>query len=109
MIPTLLIATFVFIIAFIATPPIDIDGIREPNMRPWTTVAYSAPVVVATTAEHNILMHMFHMLGIVGIFGGSLFSAMFGSMLTSSLIRETTENESTNGGYRFDQEKEIYN
>ncbi|MBA0630660.1 hypothetical protein Godav_002733 [Gossypium davidsonii] len=54
-------------------------------------------------------MHMFHMLGIVGIFGGSLFSAMFGSMLTSSLIRETTENESTNGGYRFDQEKEIYN
>ncbi|MBA0814730.1 hypothetical protein Gohar_020538 [Gossypium harknessii] len=30
MIPTLLITTFVFIIAFIATPPIDIDGIREP-------------------------------------------------------------------------------
>ncbi|KAB2035257.1 hypothetical protein ES319_D04G140000v1 [Gossypium barbadense] len=140
MIPTLLIATFVFIIAFIATPPIDIDGIRElvfgyllyenniiygviiptfaaiewelsfcKDMRPWITVAYSAPVVVATTAEHNILMHMFHMLGIISIFGGSLFSAMFGSMLTSSLIRETTENESTNGGYRFDQEKEIYN
>jgi photosystem II P680 reaction center D1 protein len=30
MIPTLLTATSVFIIAFIATPPIDIDGIREP-------------------------------------------------------------------------------
>ncbi|KAH1039382.1 hypothetical protein J1N35_041125 [Gossypium stocksii] len=86
MIPTLLIATFVFIIAFIATPPVDIDGIREPifesllhknniiygaiiptfvaiacymdhewelsfrlGMRPWITVAYSAPVIVATT------------------------------------------------------------
>ncbi|MBA0666820.1 hypothetical protein Goklo_003185 [Gossypium klotzschianum] len=30
MIPTLLTATSVFIIAFIAAPPIDIDGIREP-------------------------------------------------------------------------------
>lgn len=30
MIPILLITTFVFIIALIATPPIDIDGIHEP-------------------------------------------------------------------------------
>ena len=30
MIPTLLTATTVFIIAFIAAPPVDIDGIREP-------------------------------------------------------------------------------
>lgn len=29
-IPTLLTATSVFIIAFIAAPPVDIDGIREP-------------------------------------------------------------------------------
>jgi photosystem II P680 reaction center D1 protein len=29
MIPTLLTATSVFIIAFIAAPPVDIDGIRE--------------------------------------------------------------------------------
>ncbi|MBA0698177.1 hypothetical protein Goari_021681 [Gossypium aridum] len=29
MIPTLLTATFVFIIALIAAPPVDIDGIRE--------------------------------------------------------------------------------
>jgi len=27
-------------------------------------------------AEHNILMHPFHMLGVAGVFGGSLFSAM---------------------------------
>ncbi|MBA0693990.1 hypothetical protein Goari_004326, partial [Gossypium aridum] len=33
MIPTLLTATFVFIITFIATPPVDIDGIREPVSR----------------------------------------------------------------------------
>ncbi|CAL0307815.1 unnamed protein product [Lupinus luteus] len=33
MIPTLLTATSVFIIAFIASPPIDINGIREPVSR----------------------------------------------------------------------------
>jgi ribulose 1,5-bisphosphate carboxylase large subunit-like protein len=31
MIPTLLTATSVFIIAFIAAPPVDIDGIRAKN------------------------------------------------------------------------------
>jgi phage-related protein len=36
MIPTLLTATSVFIIAFIAAPPVDIDGIREP-----VNIAYS--------------------------------------------------------------------
>jgi photosystem II P680 reaction center D1 protein len=30
MIPTLLAATVCFIVAFIAAPPVDIDGIREP-------------------------------------------------------------------------------
>jgi hypothetical protein len=43
-------------------------------------------------AEHNILMHPFHMLGVAGVFGGALFSAMHGSLVTSSLVRETTEN-----------------
>ncbi|KAL5566555.1 hypothetical protein UlMin_029719 [Ulmus minor] len=195
MIPTLLTATSVFIIAFIAAPPVDIDGIREPvsgsllygnniisgaiiptsaaiglhfypiweaasvdewlynggpyelielsfrlGMRPWIAVAYSAPIAAVTAifliypigqgsfsdgmplgisgtfnfmivfqAEHNILMHPFHMLGVAGVFGGSLFSAMHGSLVTSSLIRETTENESANEGYRFGQEEETYN
>ncbi|KAK8926148.1 Photosystem Q(B) protein [Platanthera zijinensis] len=194
MIPTLLTATSVFIIAFIAAPPVDIDGIREPvsgsllygnniisgaiiptsaaiglhfyliweaasvdewlynggpyelivlhfllgvacymgrewelsfclGMRPWIAVAYSAPVAAATAvfliypigqevflmAEHNILMHPFHMLGVASVFGGSLFSAMHGSLVTSSLIRETTEKESANEGYRFGQEGETYN
>ena len=45
-------------------------------------------------AEHNILMHPFHMLGVAGVFGGALFSAMHGSLVTSSLIRETTEEVS---------------
>ena len=211
MIPTLLTATTVFILAFIAAPPVDIDGIREPvsgsliygnniisaavvptsnaiglhfypvweaasmdewlfnggpyqlivlhffigicaymgrewelsfrlGMRPWIAVAYSAPVVAATAvfivypigqgsfsdgmplgisgtfnfmlvfqAEHNILMHPFHMLGVAGVFGGSLFSAMHGSLVSSSLIRETTENVSANLGYKFGQEEETYN
>merc|ERR1711939_855485 len=181
MIPTLLTATCCYIIAFIAAPPVDIDGIREPvagslmggnniisgavipssnaigvhfypvweaasvdewlynggpyqlivlhfllgvscwmgrewelsyrlGMRPWIFVAFSAPVAAATAvflvypigqgsfsdgmplgisgtfnfmlvfqAEHNILMHPFHMAGVAGVFGGSLFSAMHGS------------------------------
>jgi photosystem II P680 reaction center D1 protein len=60
-------------------------------------------------AEHNILMHPFHMLGVAGVFGGSLFSAMHGSLVTSSLVRETTENESQNYGYKFGQNEETYN
>jgi len=211
MIPCLLSATICFIIAFIAAPPVDIDGIREPvagsllygnniitgavipssnaiglhfypiweaasldewlynggtyqlvvfhfiigifaymgrqwelsyrlGMRPWICVAYSAPVAAATSvlliypigqgsfsdgmplgisgtfnfmfifqAEHNILMHPFHMLGVAGVFGGALFSAMHGSLVTSSLVRETTETESLNYGYKFGQEEETYN
>ena len=211
MIPCLLAATACFIVAFIAAPPVDIDGIREPvagsllygnniisgavvpssnaiglhlypiweaasldewlynggpyqlvvfhfligvfayagrewelsyrlGMRPWIFLAYSAPVAAATAvfliypfgqgsfsdgmplgisgtfnymfvfqAEHNILMHPFHMLGVAGVFGGSLFSAMHGSLVTSSLVRETTENVSQNQGYKFGQEEETYN
>ena len=60
-------------------------------------------------AEHNILMHPFHMLGVAGVFGDSLFSPTHGSLVTSSLVRETTENESQNYGYKFGQEEETYN
>ena len=211
MVPCLLAATTAFILAFIAAPPVDIDGIREPvagsllygnniisgavvpssnaiglhlypiweasslsewlynggpyqlvvfhfligifsymgrewelsyrlGMRPWIYVAYSAPVAAATAvflvypfgqgsfsdgmplgiagtfnfmlvfqAEHNILMHPFHMAGVAGVFGGALFSAMHGSLVTSSLIRETTELESQTKGYKFGQEEETYN
>jgi photosystem II P680 reaction center D1 protein len=65
--------------------------------------------MIVFQAENNILMHTFQMLGVAGVLGGSLFSAMHGSMVTSSLIRETTENESANEGYRFGQEEETYN
>jgi photosystem II P680 reaction center D1 protein len=211
MIPTLLVATICFVIAFIGAPPVDIDGIREPvsggllygnniitaavvpssnaiglhfypiwaassldewlynggpyqliifhfligifcwmgrewelsyrlGMRPWIAVAYSAPVAAATAvllvysigqgsfsdgmplgisgtfnfmlvlqAEHNVLMHPFHMLGVAGVFGGALFAAMHGSLVTSSLVRESTEIESLNKGYKFGQEEETYN
>ena len=42
-------------------------------------------------------------------FRGALFAAMHGSLVTSSLIKETTENESQNYGYKFGQEEETYN
>ncbi|WP_448561376.1 photosystem II q(b) protein [Trichothermofontia sp.] len=211
LIPTALTAAIVFSLAFIAAPPVDLDGIREPivgsilggnniitatvvpssnaiglhfyplweaasldewlynggpyqmiifhfliaiyaymgrewelsyrlGMRPWIAVAFSAPVAAATavlvvypigqgsfsdglmlgisgtfnfmivfSAEHNILMHPFHMLGVIGVFGGALFCAMHGSMVTSTLVRETSEHESINAGYRFGQETETYN
>jgi photosystem II P680 reaction center D1 protein len=37
-------------------------------------------------AEHNILTHPFDTLGVAGVLGGSLFSAMHGSLVTSSLV-----------------------
>merc|ERR1712066_401029 len=58
--------------------------------------------------EHNILMHPLHMFGVAGVFGGSLFSAMHGSLVTSTLIRETTASDSVNYGYRFGQEQETH-
>jgi len=59
-------------------------------------------------AEHNILMHPFHILGVAGVFGGSLFSAMHGSLVTSSLLAETQLDVSLNVGYNFGQEDETY-
>jgi len=59
-------------------------------------------------AEHNILMHPFHILGVAGLFGGSLFSAMHGSLVTSSLLSETALDISHNIGYNFAQEDETY-
>jgi len=211
LIPTIFAATSAFIIAFIAAPAVDIDGIREPvagsllygnniisaavvpssnaigvhfypvweaasmdewlynggtyqlvvlhffigicaylgrewelsyrlGMRPWICVAFAAPLSAAAAvfivypigqgsfsdgmplgiagtfnfmlvfqAEHNILMHPFHMAGVAGVFGGSLFSAMHGSLVTSSLLRETSVEESANYGYRFGQDEETYN
>lgn len=59
--------------------------------------------------DHNILMHPLHMLGVAGVFGGSFLSSLHGSLVVSSLIRETSELESANAGYRFGQETETYN
>ncbi|TMX01751.1 hypothetical protein EJD97_023730 [Solanum chilense] len=56
--------------------------------------------------EHNILMHPFHILGLAGVIGGSQFSAMHASLVTSSLIRESTKDASANEGYRFVKEEE---
>ncbi len=211
MIPTLLAATVCFILAFIAAPGVDLDGIREPvigsllggnniitaavvptsaavglhfypiweassldewlynggayqlivlhfligiwcylgrqwelsyreGLRPWIAVAFSAPVAAATAvllvyplgqgsfseglplgiagtfhfmlafqADHNILMNPLHMLGVAGVFGGALLAALHGSLVTSTLIRATTETESADLGYKFGQQEVTYN
>lgn len=210
MIPTLMAACTCFVIAFIAAPPVDLDGIREPvigsilggnniataavvptsaaiglhfypiweaasvdewlynggpyqlivfhfligvwgylgrlwelsyrlGMRPWIAVAFSAPASAATAvllaypigqgsfseamplgisgtfhfmmalqAEHNVLMHPLHMLGVAGVLGGALLSAMHGSLVTASLIGETSETESINTGYQLGQQETTY-
>jgi photosystem II P680 reaction center D1 protein len=210
-IPTLLTATTCFLLAFIAAPSVDMDGIREPvigslmggnniitaavvptsaaiglhfypiweaasidewlynggpyqlivlhfligiwcylgrlwelsyrlGMRPWIAVAFSAPVAATTAvllvypigqgsfsdglplgiagtfhfmlafqADHNILMHPFHMLGVAGVFGGAFLSVLHGSLVTSTLIRNTSENESLNAGYKLGQSHITYN
>ena len=59
-------------------------------------------------AEHNILMHPLHILGVAGVFGGSLFCSMHGSLVTSSLLAETSGLISMNIGYTFGQEDETY-
>jgi photosystem II P680 reaction center D1 protein len=209
-IPTLLVATTCFILAFFVAPPVDLDGIREPvigsimggnniisaavipisaaiglhfypiweaasmeewlynggpyqliifhfligiwsylgrlwelsyrqGLRPWIAVAFSAPVAAATAvllvypigqgsfseglplgiagtfhfmlafqANHNILMHPFHMLGVAGVFGGALLSALHGSLVTSTLFRATSEEESATTGYKFGQKQITY-
>ena len=45
-------------------------------------------------AEHNILMHPFHMLGVAGVFGGSLFSAMHGSLFGRLIFQYASFNNS---------------
>lgn len=65
--------------------------------------------MLSLQARHNVLMHPLHMLGVAGVFGGAMLSAIHGSLVTSSLIRETTDEESANLGYRFGQQETTYN
>jgi photosystem II P680 reaction center D1 protein len=46
--------------------------------------------MIVFQAEHNILMHPFHMLGVAGVFGGSLFSAMHGFWLKPHRRKRST-------------------
>lgn len=55
------------------------------------------------SSKHNILMHPFHIPGVAGVFGESLFSATHSSLVTSSLLSETAGDSSLNAGYSFSQ------
>ncbi len=210
MIPTLLTATTVFIIAFIAAPPVDTYQLGAPisgslldgnniitaavvptsnaiglhfypiweaasidewlynggpyqlivlhfiigiicyqdrewelsyrlGMRPWMSLAFTAPVAAAMSvlliypvgqgsfsagmplgisgtfnfmlllqADHNILTSPFHQLGVIGVLGGAFAAAMHGSLVTSTLIRNSSEDESINAGYKLGQKQPTY-
>ncbi|MEH1912299.1 MAG: photosystem II q(b) protein [Nostoc sp.] len=212
MIPTILTAATVFIIAFIAAPPVDMGGMGSPisgslfdgnniisaavvptsaaiglhfypiweaasfdewlysggpyqmivlhflisiicyqdrewelsyrlGMRPWISLAFTAPVAAAISvfliypigqgsfsagmplgisgtfnfmlqfqADHNILMSPLHQLGVIGVLGGAMLSAMHGSLVTSTLIRtKESDSESINTGYKLGQKHPTYN
>jgi photosystem II P680 reaction center D1 protein len=64
--------------------------------------------MMAFQADHNILMHPFHMLGVAGVFGGALLAALHGSLVTSTLIQTTGENETPNKGYKISQKEPTY-
>ena len=59
-------------------------------------------------ADHNILMSPFHQLGVIAVLGGALLCAMHGSIVTSTLIRNTKERESINTGYQLGQKRPTY-
>jgi photosystem II P680 reaction center D1 protein len=64
--------------------------------------------MLAFQADHNILMHPFHMLGVAGIFGGALLSALHGSLVVSTVFRVSDEKESINAGYQLGQSEQTY-
>ncbi len=59
-------------------------------------------------ADHNILMNPLHQMGVMGVVGGAFCSAVHGSMVTSTLVRHTNDDESVNAGYRFGQKTATY-
>ncbi|MBA0552913.1 hypothetical protein Golob_023687, partial [Gossypium lobatum] len=80
------------------------------GMHIWIIVAYSIPVATATAIFLIYSSGQGSFFdGIVGVFGGSLFSVTHGSLVTSNLIRETTKIEFANEGYRFGQQEETCN
>nr|YP_010260904.1 photosystem I reaction center protein D1 [Cephaleuros virescens]UIB38658.1 photosystem I reaction center protein D1 [Cephaleuros virescens] len=92
------------------------------KLKKWIAVAYSAPVAAATAVfiiypigqgsfsdgikmplflvdkKRLLVKNKFHMLGVAGVFGGALFSAMHKQICAVS----------ANEGYRFGQETETY-
>lgn len=56
-----------------------------------TLISGTFNFMIVFQAEHNILMHPFHMLGVAGVFGGSLFSAMH--KLENCAVSARADNE----------------
>jgi photosystem II P680 reaction center D1 protein len=131
---------FHFVIGIIAYQDREWELSYRLGMRPWISLAFTAPVAAALSvfiiypvgqggfsegmplgisgtfhfmfqfqADHNILMSPFHQLGVIGVLGGALLSAMHGSIVSSTLIRTTGESESINAGYKLGQKTPTYN
>ncbi|UFP95077.1 photosystem II q(b) protein [Gloeobacter morelensis] len=59
-------------------------------------------------AAHDILNHPLHMLAVTGVLGAACLCAFDGSVVTSSFVSRTSDEESVNQGYRFGQAEETY-
>jgi photosystem II P680 reaction center D1 protein len=64
--------------------------------------------MLAFQANHNILMHPFHMLGVAGVFGGALLSSLHGSLVTSTLLRTSNSGEASSADYKLGQPQVTY-
>ncbi|MBL1178440.1 MAG: photosystem II q(b) protein [Pantanalinema sp. GBBB05] len=59
-------------------------------------------------AEHHILMNPLHQIGVAGLLGGAFLAAVHGSLVTSTLLRKTSSDESINLGYTLGQRGPTY-
>tara|TARA_R110002050_G_scaffold51764_1_gene118693 strand:- start:302 stop:604 length:303 start_codon:yes stop_codon:yes gene_type:complete len=96
MIPTLLAATICFVIAFIAAPPVDIDGIREPVAG---SLLYGNNIIsgAVVPSSNAIGLHLYPIWEAARLTNGSTTVARSNwSSSTSSLASLLTWDESGN-------------
>jgi photosystem II P680 reaction center D1 protein len=96
MIPCLLAATICFIIAFVAAPPVDIDGIREPVAG---SLLYGNNIIsgAVVPSSNAIGLHFYPIGKLVHLMNGSTTAVLSSSLYsTSSLASMLTWDESGN-------------
>ena len=119
MFPFLIMAIVVYLFAFIVGTPCDIDGIREPVAG---SLLYGNNILTAglIPSSNAIGLHFYPVWSSLGfdewLYNGGPYQlvalhflgAVFGSLVTSTLLSETARHLSLSIGYTFGQEDETY-